>query len=271
MAFNIRRAVKSLKFGMSAKLRFAIGTIVGLLLVTTVISILEFRRMSTHVSDLISDNITSINLSAELGVKSDEYNLRLLSSIGYADSLKKLDFDPRAYLDETELLVMELADLHFFKTDSLSMSYYDYARTSVQLDSIIASDFVDTRDWYFTVLQPKYNEFRTDLDEFNVKVYDNLKENSVSFDESFYRSIMPTIISVLAAIALCLLLQFFILSYYVRPLKKIINSLELYKHNSHGYDLNFEGDDELNELNGSISDLVDENVSLKQRLRDRES
>lgn len=271
MFLRLRKAIGTFRMGIALKLRAAIGVIVGILLITTVISILEFRRMSTYVSDQISDNITCINLSAELGVKADEYNLKLLSSVGYADSLKRLDFNPDTYLQGTDAVLEAMKGRHSVKIDSLDIFYADYVKTSKQLDSIIVSDFVDTREWYFTVLQPKYNTFRKNLDQYNVKIYTNLQDNSVSFDESFYRSIMPSIISVVAAIALCLLLQFFILTYYVKPLKRMLYGLDAYNHNSQAYNIKFEGNDELVELNSKITDMTDEASNLRKRIRDRES
>lgn len=271
MFLKTRKSKINIRLGLALKLSLAIGTIVGILIITSVISILEFRRMSTYVSNQIADNITSINLSAELGVKVDEYNLKLLYAVGRADELKQLDFNPLEILDECSPMMESISQMRYAKADSLLVSYEDYLSTSLQMDSIIVNDFVDTRDWYFTVLQPKYNNFRQDLDELNLRIYDNLKVNSIGFDESIYRSIMPSIISVFAAIVLCLLLQFYITSYYVIPLGRMLREMENYMHNSLPYSNNFEGDDELKQLNANIADIIDENISLKNRIKNRES
>lgn len=271
MFLKTRKSKINIRLGLALKLSLAIGTIVGILIITSVISILEFRRMSTYVSDQIADNITSINLSAELGVKVDEYNLKLLYAVGRADELKQLDFNPQEILEECSPMMESISQMRYAKADSLLVSYEDYLSTSLQMDSIIVNDFVDTRDWYFTVLQPKYNNFRQDLDELNLRIYDNLKVNSIGFDESIYRSIMPSIISVFAAIVLCLLLQFYITSYYVIPLGRMLREMENYMHNSLPYSNNFEGDDELKQLNANIADIIDENISLKNRIKNRES
>ena len=73
------------------------------------------------------------------------------------------------------------------------------------------------------------------------------------------------------AILLCLLLLFFIMSYYVKPLLRMLKDLEAYSNHNVGYSCSFEGDDELQQLNTAISELVDENQNLKNRLRNRES
>ena len=48
---------------MRAKLIRALGSLAAILLLSGVISIFEYRRMSDYVSELISSNIKSINYS----------------------------------------------------------------------------------------------------------------------------------------------------------------------------------------------------------------
>lgn len=271
MPFRFKKHMSAFHLSISGKLTVAVGAIVSILVVTTAISILEFRRMSTYVSDLISENITTINLSTELAVSVDEYNLAILGVVGRADDISKSDLDVESVRKDADRIFAALDSRMYVYEDSLKTAFENFYSTSLQLDSIIISDFVDTREWYFTRLQPQYNILQKNMDSFNVKVYDALKSNSVSFDESFYRGIMPTVVSVAAAIALCLLLHFFIIVYYVKPLRRMLKGLDNYKQNYQGYSMTFEGDDELQSLNGSISDIIDENISLKKRLKNRES
>lgn len=271
MPLRFKKYTSIFHLSISGKLSLAIGAIVSILLLTAVISFSEFRRMSTYVSDLISDNISTINLSTELAVTVDEYNLSILQAVGHADEVIKSNVDTLTVKESAKHVFTELSSRRYVYIDSLQTSFDRYYAESRQLDSIIVNDFVDTRDWYFTLLQPRYNDFRKHMDAFNVKAYDALKTNSVSFDESFYRSIMPSVVSVATAIILCLLLQFFIMSYYVIPLRKILKGTDAYKHNSQNYTMVFEGDDELQALNGNITDIIEENQSLKNRLRHRES
>ena len=62
------------------------------------------------------------------------------------------------------------------------------------------------------------------------------------------------------------LLLFFILAYYVRPINKMLASLGDYRSFGKKYTYNFEGDDQLSELNAGISDLAGENQQLRKRL-----
>lgn len=261
---------ESSRIGISGKLTLAVCAIVTVLLVSSIIAIFELRRMSDFVSERISDNIEQINQSTELAVVTDEYNLRILSIVGNADSIVVSGLDPSPYISIADSLVDVISQARLSGCDSLRIAYDEYKNVSFRLDSIIVSDFVDSRDWYFTELQPKYNAFKTAQDLLNVGIHDDLQANSGSFDESFYRSITPIMVSVAVAILLSILLLFFILEYYVRPLRRMLKGADAFVHYSHPYNVEFEGNDQLKELNGYIRDMAEEDISLKRRIRERE-
>lgn len=270
MSFKFKKLFADFHLSMASKLTLSIMMIVAILLISSIISIVEFRRMSTYVSDLIKDNITNINLSTELAVTVDQLNTAILGAVGEADTRVVSGFDASPYLSDADRILKEFSNMRLAYADSLNASFSRYVKTSAQLDSVIVSDFSDTREWYFTELQPVYNEFNMTQDVFNRAIQEDLQHNSVSFDESFYRSIMPAVVSVAAAAMLALLLLFFILVYYVNPLGRMLGALDSYKRFSHRYNVNFEGDDQLQTLNAGIGDLIDENIILKKRIHERE-
>lgn len=270
MTLKFKKKFGNMHMSMGAKITLGICSIVCILLIASIISIVEFSKMSKYASGLISDNITDITKSTELAVTLDEYNIQILSIVGIADSVAVSDLDPRPYINITDSLVAYFVSSRTACADSLQSAYVKYVDASYRLNEIIVNDFVDTRDWYFTVLQPQYNNFRTWQEALNKGIYDDLHANSVRFDEDFYRNLMPVEVSVIAGIALCLLFLFFLLVYYVRPLEKMLKSLDMYRRFNVPYKTTFEGDDVLSELSGGLSDLMDENITLKNRLRERE-
>ena len=68
MALRIFRRNREVKPSMKRKLFFSLGSLAMILLLSSVISIIEYRRMSDYVSELIAANIKSINLSHHLGL-----------------------------------------------------------------------------------------------------------------------------------------------------------------------------------------------------------
>ena len=57
---------REVKPSMRRRLFFSHGSIAAILVLSGVISIVEYRRMSDYVSELIASNINSINLSQRL-------------------------------------------------------------------------------------------------------------------------------------------------------------------------------------------------------------
>lgn len=89
-------------------------------------------------------------------------------------------------------------------------------------------------------------------------------EMSVTTTE-FFRSFIPSMVAVGVGILLILLLWFYLIVFYVRPLDKIVKNLNSYKSFNKKYNVTFDGDDRMSELNDSITELVEENMQLRSR------
>ena len=253
---------------MRVKLSLGLGAIAAILLLSSVISVLEYRRMSNYVSDLIAADINSINKTQRLSSVCEEYNLKILAAIGVEDSLFILpSFDSVAFLTEYNALRSSFSSPQTIAAaDSVISSYSAYMRTSLSLGRVMRSDFIDSRQWFFGKLQPDFQKFRQSTENLNSLIYKDLKENSETFQAGFYRSIMPGVVSVGAGLLLVLLFLIFILIYFVRPLKKMLSGMENYRSSGKRYTCTFDGDDELVSLNEGLTELVDENVELKKRV-----
>ncbi len=90
-------------------------------------------------------------------------------------------------------------------------------------------------------------------------------EMSVATTE-FFRSFIPSMVAVGVGILLILLLWFYLIVFYVRPLDRIVKNLNSYKSFNKKYNVTFDGDDRMSELNDSITELVEENMQLRSRL-----
>ena len=75
------RKRREVKPSMRRKLLFSVGSLAALLLLSGVIAIMEYRRMSDYVSELIAANIKSITLSQKLADITEEYNHQMLSVV----------------------------------------------------------------------------------------------------------------------------------------------------------------------------------------------
>lgn len=258
----------SFRLSLRTKMVLSLSAIAVVLIVSGIISIVEYRRMSNYVSDMIAEDINSINVAQKLSAVTDDYNLQILKVIG-DDSLNSLpDFDQRGFVSYCDSLRSFFSVENVLPlTDSVLYSYAAYMLTSLELEQVIQSDFIDSRTWYFERLQPSFHRLNGDIDRLSQAMYADLQENSEDFDRGFYRSIIPGVVAVAVGVILVLLLMFFITSFYVKPLKKMLDGLDEYRSMGRRYNYSFDGDDELAELNEGITELTEENRQYRRRIK----
>ena len=259
--------IKERRLSMKAKLTLALMAIAVTLLVSSVISIMEYSRMSHYVSDLMADNVKGINMAQNLSKVSSAYNLDLLTVIG-DESIDTLpDFKRTGFVEHCDSLRRSLLSPKMMPmTDSVLYAYSAYMLTSLELEDVLKSDFIDTRTWYFERLQPKFGKLNSYIEVLSNAMYDDLKKNSETFQRGFYRSIIPGIVAVGVGLLLVLMLLFFIMAYYVDPLYKMLEGLNGYRSHNKKYSYTFDGDDQLAELNEGITEITMENQQLRKRV-----
>ena len=262
------RKKKGLKPSMRRKLFLSLGSLAAILLLSGVISILEYRRMSDYVGDLIAANIKSINLSQKLADITEEYNHQMLSVVVQNDISIMPDFNLSQFNAQADSLKNSFTSQNALPmVDTVSTSFNEFIRTSMKFDEVFLADSVDTGEWFFGTLQPCYNKFRQDMGVLNDNIHEELRRNSADFDAGFYRSIIPGFVSVAAGLVLIMLLFYFIMAFYVNPIYKMSAGVDNYKLSGRRHTYEFDGDDQLANINSGITELIEENIELKRRIK----
>lgn len=267
---SVKKALNAAQNGrvsMRAKLFASMLSIVAVLLVSCIISYMEYSRMSGYVTELVDNDISSINSVTRLGDMVNEYNFAVLAAVGDDLSGVVPEFDADAFRACCDTIKLQMtSDAVQTRVDSVLYSYSAYMLTSLELENVLMSDFVDSRSWYFERLQPRFDALNSDISGLAGSVYQVLQKDSATFERGFYRSFIPEYVAVGVVILLVLMLLFFLLSGYVNPIYKMLSSLAAYRSNDKKYNYRFDGDDQLSELNNDIADLASENQQLRQRI-----
>ena len=259
--------ILSEKLGIRTKLGLSLSAIAAMLLVSSIISVMMYVRMSNYVTGLMSDNIQCINTAQSLAAISSSDNLDVLSVIGDDIAVDIPDLRETSFLEHCDSLKLALKSQESISyVDTIIQSFSRYSLTCQELANVLQSDFIDTRSWYFERLQPVYDDLRSDIDALNASIYDDLNRNAGTFERGFYRSIIPAIVAVGVGLLLIVMLFFFLNAYYVSPLYKMLTNLKNYRDMGKKYNLEFDGDDQLSELNAGITDITSENQQLRKRL-----
>lgn len=253
---------------MRLKLFFSLGSVAAILILSGAISIMEYRRMSDYVSELIASNIKSINLSQRLADMTQEYDLQMLAVVVRNDISLMPEFDLQLFQAQADSLKSSVTSVSSLPiVDTVATSFDAFMQTSLNFDTVFLADTVNTAEWFFGTLQPCYHDFRVNMDILNSAIHEELKSNSADFDAGFYRSIIPGVVSVGAGLLLVFLLMYYILVYYVNPIYKMSNGVDNYRAIGKKYGFAFDGDDQLANINTAITEIIEENVELKTRLK----
>ena len=263
-----RRRNQEKRPSLRVRLVRALGSIAAILLLSGVISILEYRRMSDYVSELIYSNIKSINLSQELADITQEYDQQMLAVVVTNDITLMPEFDKEAFEAQADSLRASISSpMALEMVDSLVVSFDAFIQTSMNFDAVFLADNVDTGEWFFGTLQPRYNKFRHDINVLNESIHEDLHANSANFDAGFNRSIIPGVVSVGAGLLLIFLLLYFIMANYVNPIYRISDSIDAYRTSGRVYNYTCDTDDQLGNINTGVSELIEENLELKRRVK----
>lgn len=253
---------------MVKKVLYSLGSLAAILLLSGVISIIEYRRMSDYVSELIAANIKSINLAQKLSDITEEYNHQMLSVVVQNDISLMPEFDLDYFMAQSDSLKNSFTSQNALPmVDSVEVSFDAFMKTSLKFDEVFLADNVDTGEWFFGTLQPRYNKFRGEMNILNEAIYNDLLSNSADFDAGFYRSIIPGVVSVGAGLLLIMLLLFFTLVNYVRPICRMAEGINAYRSSGRRYNFVFDGDDQLAEINSGVTEIIEENLELKTRIK----
>ena len=143
-----------------------------------------------------------------------------------------------------------------FEYRRINSYLYDVVENMAAVDTLATTDTLRVSDSLAVVMS---NVTVSPVNRDASAIHDDL--NSV-----YYRSLIPGIVTMGVGILLVLMLLFFLLSFYVNPIYKMLDSLKAYRTNDKKYNYRFDGDDQLAELNEDITELANENQMLRQRI-----
>lgn len=266
--FNVLKNRAEKRPSLKKKVYLSLGALAAMLLLSGVLSILEYRRVSTYVSDLIASNINSIVLSQTLSDLTQEHNHKMLSVVVLNDISLMPELDDLPFASVADSLRTTFTSQNAQPMlDTVVTSFNDFVKTSKKFDEVFLADTVNTGEWFFSTLQPRYNSLIQDLGKLNELIHQDLKENSENFDAGFYRSIIPGVVSVCAGLLLIFLLLYFTMSNYVKPIYRISEGIDSYRQSSRRHAYTMDGDDQLSNINTGVTELIEENLQLKHRLK----
>lgn len=264
--------MKLLPQGIKSKVLLSCVSIGLILLLSTIISFFEFGRMSRYISDLVADNIASVNISRIMLNNTDEYNTRLFYLINdeVVDTGKFYDRKKR-YIREFDNSLKEIKGYLNTKkekmlSDSVSLAYDQYIERLNDLDSLWFAGYEVRKNWYFEILQPVHEMQRTYIQRLSYTSQNSLTENYNSIQDNYSRVVTPGVVAMAAGIILIVLFNAFLNYYILSPIVRMNKALEKYKKYNKSYDVDIHTDSgQIFQINQNIKEIILENKKLKDK------
>ncbi len=244
--------------------------LVFMLLLSGMIAFFEFGRMSSQVSQIISNNVTSVDISRNLLNLCDRYNSSLFQSLNEDYLAGVPEILPADEFEENIALLRENVRSRAERNlvDTVRYAYSAYMQVAIDVEHIWLQPKDIRTDWYFQNLQKSYDDLRYYLQRLSTRSQRALAGNYDSLKDSYYRSIMPGVVAIGASIILVILFAFFLNSYILKPVLKMHKGIKDYRNFGRKYDVTFDyGGDQIQEMNSDIKDLLDDSNEMRRRRR----
>ena len=225
-------------------------TILGtILFFSSVIAVFEFVRINRASSGVVNDNILSINEERSLMESSEQFNLALLEMLG--EETAPEDFSNSIH-DSFVSTLENLPDNFTTEqenryADSVRFAYAAYMQVVMEAPEIWEQGAAARQEWFFGRVQQYYSYLRNYINDLNSISNAALQANSEMMESTFFRSMMPAVAAL------------------IKPVSKMGKGVKEFVRFGKDYNITFDNDDEISDLNDALTDLIDVHKTLKNK------
>ncbi len=246
--------IKSLK----TKIFLSFLLLILMLVVAGVMSIVELRKMGGSAEKVMENNYQSIETSKTMldAVEREDSGVLMWmlgetakgsQTVGQANGIMQ------KALKDALLNLSEINEDEYVK--KVENGYKAYHAT---VEKIISSDgnLAENKITYFEELEPLFIELKNAINSLMVLNQHQMYSQVAIMKDNSERSMMPGIISVVAAVVFAMLLNFFISISFINPIHKLIEGIKSFYPGSRKIDAKITSDDEIKTLENEINNLT---------------
>lgn len=243
-------------------------TILGtILFFSSVIAVFEFVRINRASSGVVNDNILSINEERSLMESSEQFNLALLEMLGQETAPE--DFSNSIH-DSFVSTLENLPDNFTTEqenryADSVRFAYAAYMQVVMEAPEIWEQGAAARQEWFFGRVQQYYSYLRNYINDLNSISNAALQANSEMMESTFFRSMMPAVAALIVGLIVILLFNAYLNFYVIKPVSKMGKGVKEFVRFGKDYNITFDNDDEISDLNDALTDLIDIHKTLKNK------
>lgn len=243
------------------KIFFGFFTLVLLLAAAAAYSIFEFYKISSTVNAFLDNNYMTIQASKNMmeAVEREDSGILLLLIGDFDNGRRNINIGDSLFLVSYKKAMNNLTeDGEEVYLDSIDFHYQ-------KLKNIVKYPIVGTIkqgnvDWYNSKFHPVFLDLKKYINQLMILNQTSMYREAKLLEEKAKRAIMPAIVSIIAGIIFTLIFNYLINYFYLSPLKRIINKINI-SDSATMYTLDENAIDELKDLDMSIRNVIDHKKS----------
>lgn len=226
-----------------------------------VLNMFELKRMSFKAEEFINLSNQSTECATRMLDALQKQNIAVLNMLMVGDSIPSSEFttgsmELRSVILETRNISPNNAAL-----DSIETSLFKYHET---IDHHVFSN-TDTEEqsWFMNTYIKDYYSLDSAIKTYMTSSKSSVSRRISELEDNVYKTITPSVLTLLIAVIILLMFFFFIDTYYTKPVRRISTALDNTLKTRAPYQVKIEDQNEISQLNDNITELVN-NIRKQQ-------
>lgn len=219
-----------------------------------VINVFEITRLRSSTKEIIAEGIESTNYASQMLNALQKQNRAVLNMVLTGQTTTSDDYYEGVY--ELRSVIVEAMEHNPSSTLLPTINTANELYHNIVEQHTLSEGLSDDRAWFME----NYVEAYYALDS-AIKSYMTSPKNSVAMrmsrlESNIYKTITPSVLTLLVALLILLLFFFFIDTYYIKPVKRISKSLDNYTKSRVPYQVKIDEKSELSSLSDNIAEII---------------
>ena len=218
-----------------------------------IINIFEITRLQSDTEEVIAEGAETTEFATRMLNALQKQNRAVLNMLILGESTSSVEYNEGVY--ELNAVILEAMEDGRSSTALTAISeanqnYHDI----VELHSLNSSN--DDKAWFTESYVEAYYSLDRAIKSYMTSPKSSVAVRMTKLENSIYKTMTPSILTLLVAVLILMLFYFFIDIYYTKPVSRISRSLDNYLKNKVPYQVKLEEKSELSSLNDNIVEII---------------
>lgn len=237
----------------------------ALLIIAASISVIELRVLDKSFDRLVLENYKTVESLSSLydALEISNSGVLLLFSGDWEEGRKTIKNSESKFSSSFAIAKQSLSDQNEIKKLNEILDFYHQLSKKLNLPMESYSSKQDI-NWYKTDFHLEFVKIKIAINELIQLHQQNLYTEASKVKDYSRRAIMPAIISIIASLLFALILNFYIIRFYIAPLSKLSKGLQNLKPGQSSLGRHIDEDKSFHDLVSPINELIRRNNQLSK-------